>query len=55
MEESNGAKWGVYRLDIYKAPGWFLMQSYDNLRDAEIYCTMLNQDTGLIHKVFEDD
>lgn len=47
-------KYGVYRLDIYHAPGWFLIQSYDTFKDADIYCTMLNQDTGMIHKVFEE-
>lgn len=55
MEGSSEAKYGVYRLDIYKAPGWFLMRSYDRVEDAEIYCTMLNQDTELVHKVFEHD
>jgi hypothetical protein len=48
-------KWGVYRLDIYHKPGWMLMQSYDNLRDAWIYADMLNTDTNLVHAVFEED
>lgn len=47
-------KWGVYRLDIYNRPGWFLIQLYDNYVDADIYCLMLNQDTGIIHKVFQE-
>lgn len=48
-------KYGVYRLDIHKPPGWFLLRSYDNVDDAIIYCTMLNQDTTMFHKVFEYD
>jgi hypothetical protein len=48
-------KYGVYRLDINKAPGWFLMQYYDNVKDADLYCLMLTQDTGMVHKVFEED
>lgn len=55
MEGSNEAKYGVYRLDIYNAPGWILVRQYDNLNDAEIYCTMLVQDTGTIYRVFEDE
>lgn len=49
------SKYGVYRLDIHKAPGWFLVREYDSLSDADIYCTMLIQDTGLIYKVFENE
>ena len=48
-------KYGVYRLDIYNSPGWFLARQYDSLDDAEIYCTMLIQDTGEVYKVFEVD
>jgi hypothetical protein len=48
-------RYGVYRLDVYRAPGWFLVQSYTDLRDAEIYCDMLNTDTNMVHKVFEED
>jgi len=48
-------KYGVYRLDINRAPGWFLMQSYDNEKDADLYCLMLTQDTGMVHRVFEVD
>jgi hypothetical protein len=46
---------GVYRLDIYHAPGWFLMNTYADERDADIYCDMLNRDTGLVHRVFEEE
>ena len=46
-------KYGVFRLDTYSKPGWFLMNKYDNLRDAVIYADMLNTDTGLRHAVFE--
>jgi hypothetical protein len=45
----------VARLNIYKSPGWFDIQSFDNLRDADIYCLMLNQDTEMIHRVFMED
>lgn len=45
----------VCRLDIRTRPGWFRMQSYDNERDALIYCDMLNTDTNMVHKVFEED
>lgn len=45
----------VARLNIYKSPGWFDIQSFDNVRDADIYCLMLNQDTDMIHKVFLED
>lgn len=45
----------VARLNIYLKPGWFDMKSYDNERDAIIYCEMLNSDTGLIHRVFVED
>ena len=55
MECNSEAKWGVYRLDINKAPGWLLMQSYSNEKDANLYCLMLNQDTGLVHRVFLED
>jgi hypothetical protein len=46
---------GVYRLDIYHAPGWFLMQTYNNIQDAIIYCDMMNTDTSIVHRVFEED
>lgn len=55
MEVTTGFKYGVYRLDIHKAPGWFLIQWYNDVRDADIYCAMLNQDTGMVHRVFEVD
>lgn len=55
MELHMESKWGVYRLDIYNAPGWFLIQAYVDEQDADIYCHMLNLDTGLVHKVFEVD
>lgn len=55
MEGSSEAKYGVYRLDINRAPGWFLVQSYKDVRDADIYCDMLNQGTGMVHRVFEVD
>lgn len=45
-------KFVVARLDIHRAPGWFDIQVYDNERDAEIYCDMLNSDTNIIHRVF---
>lgn len=45
----------VARLNIYKSPGWFDIQSFDNVHDADIYCLMLNQDTDMIHKVFLED
>ena len=45
--------YGVYRLDIRTKPGWFLMNTYNNLKDAWLYCDMLNADTGLVHSVFE--
>lgn len=49
------SKYGVYRLDIYNAPGWFRIKTYEDLRDAEIYCDMLNTDTNMIHRVFEEE
>lgn len=52
--KEESIKYGVYRLDIRTRPGWFLMQSYDNYRDAFIYCDMMNTDTNMVHKVFED-
>lgn len=55
MEAITESKYGVYRLDIYNSPGWFILNTYNNLKDALIYCDMLNQDTDLIHKVFEVD
>lgn len=55
MDATTEFKYGVYRLDIHKAPGWFLVQGYTDVRDADIYCAMLNQDTGMIHRVFEVD
>jgi len=45
----------VARLDIYRSPGWFDIQTYDNYQDARIYCDMLNSDTNMIHRVFEVD
>lgn len=48
-------KFVVARLDIHNAPGWFDVRTYDNFQDADIYCTMLNQDTGMIHRVFIAD
>lgn len=45
-------KYVVARLDIYHAPGWFDMQTYDNEKDANIYCDMMNNDTNMIHRVF---
>jgi hypothetical protein len=48
-------KYGVYRLDIYTRPGWFLINSYDNVSDAILYCDMLNKDTEIPHMVFEMD
>lgn len=45
-------KFVVARLDIHTAPGWFDVKTYDNFQDADIYCTMLNQDTNMIHRVF---
>ena len=45
-------KYVVARLDIYYAPGWFDLQTYDNERDALIYCDMMNTDTNMIHRVF---
>lgn len=45
-------KFVVARLDIYNAPGWFDLQTYDNERDADIYCDMMNTDTNMIHRVF---
>lgn len=48
-------KFVVARLDIHTAPGWFDVRTYDNFQDADIYCTMLNQDTGMIHRVFIAD
>ena len=48
-------RYGVYRLDIRTRPGWFKMSTYDNERDALIYCDMLNTDTGLVHRVFEEN
>lgn len=45
-------KYVVARLDIYHSPGWFDLQTYDNERDAVIYCDMLNTDTSMIHRVF---
>jgi hypothetical protein len=55
--DENKIKYGVFRLDIYHKPGWFLMQTYENERDADIYCDMMNLDTNIIHRVFifEDD
>jgi hypothetical protein len=50
LDEVN--TFGVYRLDIYHAPGWFLMNTYADERDADIYCDMLNSDTNMIHRVF---
>lgn len=52
-EEAN--KYGVYRLDIHRPPGWFVLQTYNNERDAQIYCDMLNQDTNMVHRVFMED
>lgn len=46
-------RWGVFRLDIYHKPGWMLMNKYDDLKSAWIYCEMLKTDTGLVHAVFE--
>lgn len=51
----NKIKYGVFRLDIRTRPGWFLMQYYDNERDAHIYCDMLTTDTKMVHAVFEED
>lgn len=51
VDESK-KKYGVFRLDIHKKPGWFRVQVFDNENDADIYCTMLNQDTNLIHRVY---
>lgn len=45
-------KFVVARLDIYNAPGWFDLQTYDNECDALIYCDMMNTDTNMIHRVF---
>lgn len=45
-------KYGVFRLDIRTPPGWFLMNSYNNQRDADIYCDMMNLDTNMVHRVF---
>ena len=45
-------KFVVARLDIYNAPGLFDLQTYDNERDALIYCDMMNTDTNMIHRVF---
>lgn len=45
-------KYVVARLDIYHAPGWFDLQTYDNERDADIYCDMMNTDTNMVHRVF---
>lgn len=53
-EKEESVKYGVYRLDIHTKPGWFLMHSYDNERDAYIYCDMMNTDTNMVHRVFED-
>lgn len=50
LDEVN--TFGVYRLDIYNRPGWFLMNTYADERDADIYCDMLNRDTNIIHRVF---
>ena len=44
--------YGVFRLDIYHKPGWFLMNSYKEEQDADIYCDMLNADTNMVHRVF---
>lgn len=46
-------KWGVFRLDIRTKPGWLLMNKYDDLKSAWIYCEMLKTDTRLVHAVFE--
>lgn len=54
-QKSEKNKYFVARLNIYKSPGWFDIQSFDNLRDADIYCLMLNQDTDMIHRVFMED
>lgn len=48
-------RYGVYRLDIHTRPGWFRMQSYENFRDAFIYCDMMNTDTNMVHAIFEED
>lgn len=50
--DENKIKYGVFRLDIYHKPGWFRVQVFDNERDADIYCDMLNLDTNMIHSVF---
>lgn len=52
-EEKN--RYGVYRLDIRTPPGWFVLQTYDNEQDANIYCDMLNNDTNMVHRVFMED
>jgi hypothetical protein len=54
--DEDKIKYGVFRLDIHKKPGWFLVKSYNNENDADIYCDMLNLDTNMIHRVymFED-
>jgi hypothetical protein len=50
--DENEKIYGVFRLDIYHKPGWFLIQSYNNQLDADIYCDMLNLDTNMVHRVF---
>jgi hypothetical protein len=50
--QTQKLKYVVARLDIYHAPGWFDLQSYDNERDADIYCDMMNTDTNMVHRVF---
>lgn len=55
-QKSEGTnRYGVYRLDIHRPPGWFVLQTYDNEQDAQIYCDMLNRDTSMVHRVFLED
>jgi hypothetical protein len=50
--DENKIKFGIFRLDIRNSPGWFLVKEYDNEKDAEIYCEILNEDTNMCHYVF---